>query len=98
MRCRPETIMLPLATNPRAKMQGLRRRLREAVRRPGTGVSSAGSWSRRGASELILPIAMAVQNGLTVDRTWRTRSRSTRRSPGSIAEAGRQLMRHGDLD
>ncbi len=49
------------------------------------------------ASELILPIAMAVQNGLTVADLAHTFSVYPSLS-GSITEAGRQLMRHSDLD
>jgi len=49
------------------------------------------------ASELILPIALAVQNGLTVADLAYTFSVYPSLS-GSITEAGRQLMRHGDLD
>ena len=73
------TIMLPLSTNPRAKMQGLRRGFVKLFCRPATGVVVGGVVVAPVASELILPIAMAVQNGLTVEPTWRTRSRSTRR-------------------
>ena len=49
------------------------------------------------ASELILPIAMAVQNGLSVADLAHTFSVYPSLS-GSITEAARQLMRHGDLD
>jgi dihydrolipoamide dehydrogenase len=49
------------------------------------------------ASELILPIAMAVQNGLGVDDLAHTFSVYPSLS-GSITEAGRQLMQHSDLD
>ena len=49
------------------------------------------------ASELILPIALAVQNQLTVDHLALTFSVYPSLS-GSITEAGRQLMRHDDLD
>ena len=49
------------------------------------------------ASELILPIAMAVQNGLDVDDLTHTFSVYPSLS-GSITEAGRQLMQHGDLE
>ena len=59
------TIMLPLSTNPRAKMQGLRRGFVKLFCRPATGVIIGGVIVAPVASELILPIAMAVQNGLT---------------------------------
>ena len=60
--------MLPLSTNPRAKMQGLRRGFVKLFCRPATGVVIGGVVVAPVASELILPIAMAVQNGLTVER------------------------------
>ena len=91
------TIMLPLSTNPRAKMQGLRRGFVKLFCRPATGVVVGGVVVAPVASELILPIALAVQNGLTVDDLAYTFSVYPSLS-GSITEAGRQLMRHGDLD
>ncbi|HXV92736.1 MAG TPA: NAD(P)H-quinone dehydrogenase, partial [Pseudonocardia sp.] len=91
------TVMLPLATNPRAKMQGLRRGFVKLFCRPATGVVIGGVVVAPVASELILPIAMAVQNGLTVDDIAYTFSVYPSLS-GSITESGRQLMRHGDLD
>src|SRR4051812_26489429 len=91
------TIMLPLATNPRAKMQGLRRGFVKLFCRPATGVIIGGVIVAPVASELILPIAMAVQNGLSVEDLAHTFSVYPSLS-GSITEAGRQLMRHGDLD
>jgi pyruvate/2-oxoglutarate dehydrogenase complex dihydrolipoamide dehydrogenase (E3) component len=91
------TIMLPLATNPRAKMQGLRRGFVKLFCRPATGVVIGGVVVAPVASELILPIAMAVQNGLSVEDVAHTFSVYPSLS-GSITESGRQLMRHGDLD
>jgi pyruvate/2-oxoglutarate dehydrogenase complex dihydrolipoamide dehydrogenase (E3) component len=91
------TIMLPLSTNPRAKMQGLRRGFVKLFCRPATGVVVGGVVVAPVASELILPIAMAVQNQLTVADLAHTFSVYPSLS-GSITEAGRQLMRHGDLD
>lgn len=91
------TIMLPLATNPRAKMQGLRRGFVKLFCRPATGVVVGGVVVAPVASELILPIALSVQNGLTVADLAYTFSVYPSLS-GSITEAGRQLMRHGDLD
>ena len=91
------TVMLPLATNPRAKMQGLRRGFVKLFCRPATGVVIGGVVVAPVASELILPIAMAVQNGLTVDDLAYTFSVYPSLS-GSITESGRQLMSHGDLD
>jgi dihydrolipoamide dehydrogenase len=91
------TIMLPLSTNPRAKMQGLRRGFVKLFCRPATGVVVGGVVVAPVASELILPIALAVQNGLTVADLAHTFSVYPSLS-GSITEAGRQLMRHSDLD
>lgn len=91
------TVKLPLGTNPRAKMQGLRRGFVKLFCRPATGVVIGGVVVAPVASELILPIALAVQNNLTVDDLAHTFAVYPSLS-GSITEAGRQLMRHGDLD
>jgi dihydrolipoamide dehydrogenase len=90
------TIMLPLNTNPRSKMQGLRRGLVKLFCRPATGVIIGGVVVAPVASELILPIAMAVQSNLTVNDLAHTFSVYPSLS-GSITESGRQLMRHDDL-
>ncbi len=91
------TVMLPLATNPRAKMQGLRRGFVKLFCRPTTGVVIGGVVVAPVASELILPIALAVQNNLTVNDLAHTFSVYPSLS-GSITETGRQLMSHDDLD
>lgn len=91
------TITMPLATNPRAKMSGLRRGFVKLFCRPATGVVIGGVVVSPNASELILPIALAVQNQLTVDNLALTFSVYPSLT-GSITEAGRQLMRHDDLD
>jgi pyruvate/2-oxoglutarate dehydrogenase complex dihydrolipoamide dehydrogenase (E3) component len=91
------TIMLPLATNARAKMEGVRHGFVKLFCRPATGVVVGGVVVAPNASELILPIALAVQNQLTVDNLALTFSVYPSLS-GSITEAGRQLMRHDDLD
>jgi dihydrolipoamide dehydrogenase len=91
------TIMLPLATNARAKMEGLRHGFVKLFCRPATGVIVGGVVVAPSASELILPIALAVQNQLTVDHLAMTFSVYPSLA-GSITEAGRQLMRHDDLD
>ncbi|MBP2322768.1 dihydrolipoamide dehydrogenase [Kibdelosporangium banguiense] len=91
------TIMLPLATNARAKMEGLRRGFVKLFCRPATGVVIGGVVVAPSASELILPIAIAVQNQLTVEHLALTFSVYPSLS-GSITEAGRRLMRHDDLD
>jgi NAD(P)H dehydrogenase (quinone) len=91
------TVMLPLATNARAKMEGLHRGFVKVFCRPATGVVIGGVVVAPSASELILPIALAVQNQLTVEHLALTFSVYPSLS-GSITEAGRQLMRHDDLD
>jgi dihydrolipoamide dehydrogenase len=91
------TIMMPLGTNPRAKMQGLRRGFVKLFCRPATGVVIGGVVVAPVASELILPIALAVQNSLMVTDLAYTFSVYPSLS-GSITESGRQLMRHDDLD
>ncbi|KEI46117.1 NAD(P)H-quinone dehydrogenase [Saccharopolyspora rectivirgula] len=90
-------IMLPLATNPRAKMDGLRRGFLKLFCRPQTGVVVGGVVVAPNASELIMPIALAVQNQITVENLANTFSVYPSLS-GSLTEAGRQLMRHDDLD
>jgi dihydrolipoamide dehydrogenase len=91
------TVMLPLNTNARAKMEGLRRGFVKLFCRPATGVVIGGVVVAPNASELILPIALAVQNQLAVEQLALTFSVYPSLS-GSITEAGRQLMRHDDLD
>ncbi|GED97322.1 NAD(P)H-quinone dehydrogenase [Gordonia crocea] len=91
------TVMLPLATNARAKMSGLRRGFVKIFCRPATGVVIGGVVVAPTASELILPIAIAVQNKLTVSDLAQTFSVYPSLS-GSITEAARQLVRHDDLD
>lgn len=91
------TVMLPLAGNARAKMEGVRRGFVKLFCRPATGVVIGGVVVAPTASELILPIALAVQNQLTVEHLALTFSVYPSLS-GSVTEAGRQLMRHDDLD
>ncbi|MBF6349264.1 MULTISPECIES: NAD(P)H-quinone dehydrogenase [Nocardia] len=90
------TVMLPLNTNPRAKMSGLRRGFVKIFCRPATGVVIGGVVVAPIASELILPIALAVQNNLTVNDLAQTFSVYPSLT-GSVMEAARQLMRHDDL-
>ena len=91
------TLMLPLNTNARAKMSELRRGFVKIFCRPATGVVIGGVVVAPIASELILPIALAVQDGLPVDELAETFSVYPSLS-GSITEAGRRLMAHDDLD
>lgn len=91
------TIMLPLKTNPRAKMSLLRRGFVKLFCRPATGVVIGGVVVAPIASELILPIALAVQNRITVADLAQTLAVYPALS-GSITEAARRLMAHDDLD
>jgi pyruvate/2-oxoglutarate dehydrogenase complex dihydrolipoamide dehydrogenase (E3) component len=90
-------LMLPLTTNARAKMSLLRRGFVKIFCRPATGVVIGGVVVAPIASELILPIAMAVQNDLSVTDLAQTLSVYPSLT-GSIIEAARRLMAHDDLD
>jgi NAD(P)H dehydrogenase (quinone) len=91
------TIMLPLRTNARAKMSGLRQGFVKIFCRQSTGVVIGGVVVAPIASELILPIAVAVQNRITVNELAQTLAVYPSLS-GSITEAARRLMAHDDLD
>ena len=90
------TLMLPLATNARAKMQGLRQGFVKLIVLPRTGIVVGGVVVAPAASELILPIALAVQNGLSAKDLAYTFSVYPSLS-GSITEVGRRLMHDTDL-
>ena len=91
------TLMLPLTTNARAKMSLLRRGFVKIFCRPATGVVIGGVVVAPIASELILPIALAVQNRISVTDLAQTLSVYPSLS-GSIVETARRLMAHDDLD
>jgi len=91
------TVMLPLNTNARAKMSSLRRGFVKIFCRPATGVVIGGVVVAPVASELILPIALAVHKLLSVTDLAATLSVYPSLS-GSVTEAARQLMAHDDLD
>lgn len=84
-------VRLPLATNARAKMQGLTDGFVKLFARPGSGQVLGGVVVAPRASELILPVSVAVQNGLTVDQIAHTFAIYPSLS-GSVTEAARQLM------
>ncbi|MGY1835222.1 NAD(P)H-quinone dehydrogenase [Blastococcus sp. SYSU DS0510] len=86
-----ETVLLPLATNARAKMSDLHDGFVKMFARRATGVIVGGVVVAPGASELILPIALAVTQRLTVDDLAQTFAIYPSLS-GSITEAGRRLM------
>ncbi|CAB4848559.1 unannotated protein [freshwater metagenome] len=83
-------IKLPLATNARAKMQGLSVGFVKLFCRPGTGIVVGGVVVAPRASELIFPITLAVEHRLTVDQIASSFTVYPSLS-GSIAEAARQL-------
>jgi pyruvate/2-oxoglutarate dehydrogenase complex dihydrolipoamide dehydrogenase (E3) component len=86
-------VMLPLTGNARAKMSGLQDGFVKLFCRPATGQIVGGVVVAPKASELILPITMAIENNLTVDQLAHTITIYPSLS-GSIAEAARQLMQH----
>jgi NAD(P)H dehydrogenase (quinone) len=88
------SVMLPLSGNARAKMADLRDGFVKLFCRPATGTVVGGVVVAPKASELILPITMAVENHLTVDQLAHTITIYPSLS-GSITEAARQLMLHG---
>jgi dihydrolipoamide dehydrogenase len=85
-----QEVKLPLATNARAKMQGLIDGFVKLYCRPGSGTVLGGVVVAPRASELILPVSLAVQNALTVDQLAHTFTIYPSLS-GSITEAARQL-------
>jgi len=88
-----QSIKLPLATNARAKMQGLTDGFVKLFCRPGTGIIVGGVVVAPKASELIFPIALAVEHRLTVDQVAGSFTVYPSLT-GSIAEAARQLHHH----
>jgi dihydrolipoamide dehydrogenase len=86
-------VTLPLAGNARAKMAGLQAGFVKLFCRPASGLVVGGVIVAPKASELILPITMAIENNLTVDQLAHTITIYPSLS-GSIAEAARQLMQH----
>jgi NAD(P)H dehydrogenase (quinone) len=90
-----DAVKLPLATNPRAKMQGIKDGFVKIFCRPGTGIVVGGVVVAPRASELIFPVALAVDMQLTVDQIAHSFTVYPSLS-GSIAEAARQLHRRGN--
>lgn len=90
------TVVLPLVTNPRAKMRSLRHGFVKLFCRRNSGLIVGGVVVAPAASELILPIAVAVTNRLTVADLAETFAVYPSLS-GSITEAARQLVQHDDL-
>ena len=85
-----ETVMLPLATNARAKMQGVRDGFVKLFSRPGSGTLIGGVVVAPRASELIHVIALGVAQRLTADQLAQAFTVYPSMS-GSVAEAARRL-------
>lgn len=91
------SVTLPLRTNARAKMSGLEDGFIKLYARPTTGVVIGGVVVAPHASELIMPITLAVQQRLTVQQIAHTFTVYPSIT-GSISEAARRLIEHDDLD
>jgi pyruvate/2-oxoglutarate dehydrogenase complex dihydrolipoamide dehydrogenase (E3) component len=91
------TVTLPLRTNARAKMQGTDVGFVKLYARKMTGIIVGAVVVAPNASELIFPLTMAIQRGLTVADVAATIGVYPSLS-GSVAEAARGLMHHDDLD
>jgi dihydrolipoamide dehydrogenase len=86
------SVMLPLAGNARAKMQGVHDGFVKLFCRPGAGIVVGGVVVAPRASELIHAVSLAVETGLTVDDVAHAFTVYPSMS-GSIAEAARRLHR-----
>jgi dihydrolipoamide dehydrogenase len=86
-------IMLPLAGNARAKMQGIQDGFVKLFCRSGSGIVVGGVVVAPAASELIHPIALAVACNLTVDQLANAFTVYPSLT-GSLAEAARRLHLH----
>jgi len=84
-------VKLPLATNPRAKMQGFRDGFVKIIARRSSGTVLGGVIVAPRASELILGISLAVERSLSVDHLAHTFAVYPSLS-GSLTEAARKLM------
>jgi dihydrolipoamide dehydrogenase len=85
-------VLLPLAGNARAKMQGVRDGFVKLFCRPGTGVVVGGVVVAPRASELIHPVSLAVAESMTADQLAQAFTVYPSMS-GSVAEAARKLHR-----
>jgi dihydrolipoamide dehydrogenase len=86
-------VMLPLSGNARAKMADVQDGFVKLFCRPASGMVIGGVVVAPKASELILPIALAIENHLTVGQLAHTITIYPSLS-GSLTEAARQLMQH----
>ncbi len=85
-----EAVMMPLSRNPRAKMLGIREGFVKLFAYRGTGTVLGGVIVAQRASELIFPVAIAVQNRLSVDQVAST-STVYPSLTGTVAESARRL-------
>ncbi len=83
-------VMMPLATNARAKMDRFTDGFIKLYARKVSGLVMGGVVVAPKASELIFPVALAVENRLTVDQMAQTITVYPSMS-GSLAEAARRL-------
>ena len=88
-------VELPLATNPRAKMDGFSDGFVKLFARQGGNVVLGGVIVAPRASELILTVSVAVEQQLTVDQVAQTFAVYPSLT-GSITEAARKLMQPMD--
>jgi len=92
---RGDVVMVPLASNARAKMDGQHDGFVKLFCRRGSRIVAGAVIVSPSASELIHPLTMAVEQRLTVDQLAATFTVYPSLS-GSIAEAARQLHVVGD--
>jgi dihydrolipoamide dehydrogenase len=85
-----EVVLLPLAGNARAKMQGVHDGFVKLFARPATGIIVGGVVVGPRASELIHPVSVAVAESLTADQLAQAFTVYPSNS-GSVAEAARRL-------
>jgi pyruvate/2-oxoglutarate dehydrogenase complex dihydrolipoamide dehydrogenase (E3) component len=88
------TVKLPLATNARAKMQGVHDGFVKLFCRPGTGIVVGGVVVAPRASELVFPVSLAVDQQLNVDQIAHAFAVYPSMT-GSIGEAARVLHTPG---
>ncbi len=89
-----DVAMLPLAANPRAKMQGIRDGFVKLFSSKSTGIVIGGVIVSPRASELVHVVSLSVSSALTVDHVADAFTIYPSLS-GSVAEAARRLHRQG---
>lgn len=90
---RARAVVLPLDSNARAKMRGLKDGFVKVFCRPSTGIIIGGVIVSQQASELIHVLALAVRSKITVDDFAQAFTVYPSLS-GSVAEAARRLHGH----